>query len=183
MSDEPQLTAQAEAMGTAPMWRLLATMSGPPTLAIIVMALYSIVDRAFVGRAVGVDALSGLSAAFPAQLLAVGLGLLPGLGGMSVISRALGAHRSRLASRVLGSSLVIVLPLYLALVVLALTQLEPLLGLFGDIGHHGPPRPSISHHHPPRKPASHDRHVLQPVPHGRGPPRHRDDSYGRRSPA
>ncbi len=131
MSDEPQLTAQAEAMGTAPMWRLLATMSGPPTLAIIVMALYSIVDRAFVGRAVGVDALSGLSAAFPAQLLAVGLGLLPGLGGMSVISRALGAHRSRLASRVLGSSLVIVLPLYLALVVVALTQLEPLLGLLG----------------------------------------------------
>ena len=41
-------------MGTAPMWRLLATMSVPPTLAIVVMAMYSIVDRAFVGNAVGV---------------------------------------------------------------------------------------------------------------------------------
>ena len=59
-------------MGRAPMWRLLLQMAFPPTLAVIVMALYSIVDRAFVGNIVG-------------------LGLLTGLGGMSVASRALGA--------------------------------------------------------------------------------------------
>ena len=36
-----------------------------PCSPIIVMALYSIVDRAFIGNVVGVNALSGLSAAFP----------------------------------------------------------------------------------------------------------------------
>ena len=130
-TDSPRTTPQAESMGSAPMWRLLVHMSGPPTLAIIVMAMYSIVDRVFVGRAVGIDALSGLSAAFPAQLLAVGLGLLPGLGGMSVISRALGAQNAARASRVLGSSLAIVFPMYLILVTVGLFQLEPLLGLLG----------------------------------------------------
>ena len=118
-------------MGTAPMWRLLATMSVPPTLAIVVMAMYSIVDRAFVGNAVGVDALSGLSAAFPAQLLAVGLGLLTGLGGMSVISRALGARNVALASRVVGSALAITVPLYLVVAVVGLTQLQSLVDLMG----------------------------------------------------
>ena len=118
-------------MGTAPMWRLLATMSAPPTLAIVVMAMYSIVDRAFVGNAVGVDALSGLSAAFPAQLLAVGLGLLTGLGGMSVISRALGARNVALASRVIGSALAIIVPMYLVVAVVGLTQLQSLVNLTG----------------------------------------------------
>ena len=76
-------------MGSAPMWLLLLRMAFPPMLAIVVMALYSIVDRAFVGQtSSGVDALSGLSAAFPAQIAAVAVGLLPGLGGMSVVSRA-----------------------------------------------------------------------------------------------
>ena len=59
----------AHAMGRAPMWRLLLQMAFPPTLAVIVMALYSIVDRAFVGNIVGVDALSGLSAAVRCRAL------------------------------------------------------------------------------------------------------------------
>ena len=49
-------TTPAHAMGRAPMWRLLLQMAFPPTLAVIVMALYSIVGRAFVGNIVGVDA-------------------------------------------------------------------------------------------------------------------------------
>ena len=59
----------AHAMGRAPMWRLLLQMAFPPTLAVIVMALYSIVDRAFVGNIVGVDALSGLSVAVRCRAL------------------------------------------------------------------------------------------------------------------
>lgn len=118
-------------MGTAPMWLLLLQMSVPPTLAIVVMALYSIVDRAFVGNVIGVDALSGLSAAFPAQIAAVAVGLLPGLGGMSVVSRALGARDTRQASRVIGSSLAILTPIYLALTAAGLLRLDELTSLMG----------------------------------------------------
>ena len=53
----------AHAMGRAPMWRLLLQMAFPPTLAVIVMALYSIVYRAFVGNIVGLDALSVVAVA------------------------------------------------------------------------------------------------------------------------
>ena len=118
-------------MGTAPMWFLLLQMSMPPMFAIVVMALYSIVDRAFVGNIVGVDALSGLSAAFPAQIAAVAVGLLPGLGGMSVVSRALGARDTRQASRVIGSSLLILAPIYLAMTVAGLLYLDELTSLMG----------------------------------------------------
>ena len=118
-------------MGSAPMWLLLLRMAFPPMLAIVVMALYSIVDRAFVGNAVGVDALSGLSVAFPAQIAAVAVGLLPGLGGMSVVSRSLGGRDSRQASRVIGSCLVILIPIYLVTTIAGLMRLDELTALMG----------------------------------------------------
>ena len=118
-------------MGSAPMWLLLLQMAFPPMLAIVVMAMYSIVDRAFVGNVIGVDALSGLSAAFPAQMLAVALGLLTGLGGMSVVSRALGAGDTAQASRVIGSSLAILAPVYLAVTVAGMARLDDLVALMG----------------------------------------------------
>ena len=131
MSTLEQSTRQADAMGSEPMWRLLLQMAFPPMLAIIVMALYSIVDRAFVGNVVGVDALSGLSAAFPVQMAAVGLGLLTGLGGMSVISRALGARDSRQASRVIGASLAILVPIYVVATFVGLARLDELARAMG----------------------------------------------------
>ena len=131
MSEPRPRTLRAENMGTAPMWFLLLQMSLPPMLAIVVMALYSIVDRAFVGNVIGVDALSGLSAAFPAQIAAVAIGLLPGLGGMSVVSRALGARDTRQASRVIGSSLAILAPIYLAITTAGLLRLDELTALLG----------------------------------------------------
>ena len=124
-------TLRAETMGTAPMWFLLLQMSFPPMLAIIVMALYSIVDRAFIGNVVGVDALSGLSAAFPAQIAAVAIGLLPGLGGMSVVSRALGARDTQQASRAIGSCLAILAPIFLIIAVASLLRLDELTTLLG----------------------------------------------------
>ena len=122
-------------MGNAPMWRLLLQMAFPPMLAIIVMAMYSIVDRAFIGNVVGVDALSGLSAAFPVQMAAVAIGLLTGLGGMSVVSRALGAGDSRRASRVIGSSLAVILPVYLLATAAGLSQLDTLAYWMGASAH------------------------------------------------
>ena len=122
-------------MGTAPMWRLLLKMAFPPMFAIIVMALYSIVDRAFIGNVVGVNALSGLSAAFPVQIAAVAVGLLPGLGAMSVVSRALGAGDPLRASRAIGSSLAILLPVYLAATTAGLTHLDQMAIWMGASEH------------------------------------------------
>ena len=122
-------------MGTAPMWRLLLQMAFPPMFAIIVMALYSIVDRAFVGNVVGVNALSGLSAAFPVQIAAVAIGLLPGLGAMSVVSRALGARDPRRASRAIGSSLAILVPVYLAATIAGLIHLDQMAIWMGASEH------------------------------------------------
>ena len=144
-------TIRAENMGTAPMWFLLLQMSLPPMLAIVVMALYSIVDRAFVGNVIGVDALSGLSAAFPAQIAAVAIGLLPGLGGMSVVSRALGARDTRQASRVIGSSLAILAPIYLAITAAGLLRLDELTLLLGASPDTRAIRSRVPGNHPARR--------------------------------
>ena len=122
-------------MGTDPMWRLLLQMAFPPMFAIIVMALYSIVDRAFIGNVVGVNALSGLSAAFPVQIAAVAIGLLPGLGAMSVVSRALGARDPRRASRAIGSSLAILVPVYLVATIAGLTHVDQMAIWMGASEH------------------------------------------------
>lgn len=131
MSTLESSTRQAEAMGSAPIWKLLLQMAFPPMFAIIVMALYSIVDRAFVGNVVGIDALSGLSAAFPVQMAVVALGLLTGLGGMSVVSRALGARDTLQASRVIGATLAILVPLYLLATVVGLARIDQMISMMG----------------------------------------------------
>ncbi len=131
MPESHPRTLRSETMGSSPMWFLLLQMAFPPMFAIIVMALYSIVDRAFVGNVIGVNALSGLSAAFPVQMTAVALGLLTGLGGMSVVSRALGAGDTQRASRVIGSSLAILVPIYVVVTVAGMARLNDLVILMG----------------------------------------------------
>jgi putative MATE family efflux protein len=68
-----------------------------------VMALYNVVDTAFVGQAVGPLAIAGLSIVFPIQMFAMSLGGMLGIGGASVISRALGASNFDRAESTLGN--------------------------------------------------------------------------------
>lgn len=84
--------------------RLLAKLSLPAFLGLFVMILYNVVDTIFIGRYVGSLGIAGLSIAFPAQMLILGMGQMVGIGGASVISRALGAGRPERAERTLGNA-------------------------------------------------------------------------------
>jgi putative MATE family efflux protein len=83
--------------------RLLWRLSLPAGVGMFVMALYNVVDTAFVGRAVGPLAIAGLSIVFPVQMFAMSLGGMFGIGGASVISRALGASNLNKAEITLGN--------------------------------------------------------------------------------
>ena len=52
----------------------------PAIVGIVVMSLYNIVDRIFIGQGVGPDAIAGLAITFPVMNLATALGMLIGAG-------------------------------------------------------------------------------------------------------
>lgn len=85
-------------MGTAPVTKLLLSMSWPAMLSMMIQALYNIVDSAFVAR-ISEDALTALTFVFPVQMLLVAVGVGTGVGINSLVSRRLGARRFEEASQ------------------------------------------------------------------------------------
>ncbi len=116
------------------MGKLLFRLSAPSILGMLVYALYNIVDTIFVGRALGEESvfgIGGLVVAFPIQMLAFGIGIGLGVGGASIISRALGAKDTEKARKTLGTVLFLGIALGLAYTIVGLAFLDPLLKLFG----------------------------------------------------
>lgn len=71
-----------------------------------VYAFYNVVDTFFVGRALGEESvlgIGGLVIAFPIQMLAMGIAIGLGIGGASIVSRALGSKEPHKAEKALGT--------------------------------------------------------------------------------
>jgi len=79
-------------MGTMPIGRLLASMSWPAILSMLIQALYNIVDSMFVAM-ICEDALSAVTYAYPIQMFMVSFAVGTGVGVNSLISRRIGANR------------------------------------------------------------------------------------------
>jgi Na+-driven multidrug efflux pump len=76
---QDRMRSRAQAMGQAPIWKLLVRFSGPAIVSMVVAASYTIVDAIFVGRLgpEALGALTGLWIAFPvADALSVLLTLI-----------------------------------------------------------------------------------------------------------
>ena len=91
-------------MGEMPEGKLLLTLAVPMMLSMLVQALYNIVDSIYVAR-VSEDCLTALSLVFPAQNIMIGLATGTGVGVSTLISRALGRHDPKQASKVAGNAL------------------------------------------------------------------------------
>lgn len=111
--------------------RLLLKLSLPSVTGMFVIALYNLVDTIFVGRGVGTMAIAGLSIVFPLQMIVMSVGMLFGIGGASVISRALGAGKHRRAERAYGNIAVSAVLSGIALSIIGLVFSEGILSLFG----------------------------------------------------
>jgi putative MATE family efflux protein len=82
---------------------LLVKMAAPAFLGMFVQAMNNVINTIFVGQYVGTDAIGGLGIVFPLQMFAMGIGMMVGIGGLSVISRSLGAGDNARAERALGN--------------------------------------------------------------------------------
>jgi putative MATE family efflux protein len=109
------------------LWRL----SIPATIGMVVMATYNLVDAIFIGRGVGPLGIGGLAICFPVQLLVMSIGTLLGMGGASIISRALGAGDEERAHRTLGNVLSLVLVISGVIMAVGFASIDRILVLFG----------------------------------------------------
>ena len=91
-------------LGEESMGRLLARLSIPATVGMVVGATYNVVDTIFIGRGVGALAIGGLAISFPIQMFLMGIALMIGLGTASVVSRNLGAGNTERAYTAAGNA-------------------------------------------------------------------------------
>jgi putative MATE family efflux protein len=123
--------ANSDFLGKDPLFPLLIRLSVPAIVAMMVMALYNIVDSIFVGRGAGSLALAGLAIAFPVQITMGALGQMIGAGAASIASRKLGENRHDEAEEALGTCITYSLLVGILVTLGIAVSLEPILRLFG----------------------------------------------------
>ncbi|CAM4182331.1 MATE family efflux transporter [Listeria booriae] len=109
------------------MWRL----SVPAFIGMFVMGMYNIVDTIFVARGVGSLGVAALSIAFPVQMIMMAMAAMFGIGGASIISRALGAGDQERANKVYHQVIWLVVISSLLLALVTFVYLDPLITMFG----------------------------------------------------
>lgn len=88
--------------------RLLWTYSLPAVVGMLVMSLYNVVDRIFIGQGVGSAAIAGLAITFPVMNVSSALGVLVGAGAAARTSIMLGARDKQGAEFVLGNAFTLI---------------------------------------------------------------------------
>jgi MATE family, multidrug efflux pump len=121
----------AQALGSEPIRKLVVRMSTPSIIALLVHALYNVVDAIFVGRGVGTLGIAGIGVAFPSFLLIIGLGQLVSVGSASVLSRALGRGDMETAERAVGNAISLVAVIGISLATLGVLFSTPLMRFSG----------------------------------------------------
>ncbi len=96
-------TDKTKFLGTEKIGKLLFKLSAPAIIGMMVSSLYNLVDTIFVGRGVGSLGIAGISIQFPIQMIVMALAITVGVGGASIISRALGAKENDKAKIAAGN--------------------------------------------------------------------------------
>lgn len=126
-----RIQRKARELGGHNIYRLLWRYSVPTTVGFFVFSIYNIVDRMFIGRFGGTEALTGVSITFPLFMIAIAIGMLVGVGGGALTSLRLGEKRYTQAEQILGNVFVLFLIGGVVLTVLGQIFLDPLLTFFG----------------------------------------------------
>ncbi|WBW50285.1 MATE family efflux transporter [Peptoniphilus equinus] len=98
----------SEKMATMPVGELLLKLSIPLMVAMLIQALYNIVDSYFVSL-INQDAFTAVTLAFPVQNLIIGLAVGTGVGTNALLSKSLGAKDHRQTEKVMFNALILVI--------------------------------------------------------------------------
>jgi len=124
----------AEQLGSDPIGKLLVKQAVPASIGILVMSLNILVDSIFVGNWIGSIAIAAINVVLPVSFFIAALGMSIGIGGSSIISRALGADNHAKAIKTFGNQITLTLLITTVMVVLGLYYVNELIPAFGGKG-------------------------------------------------
>ena len=125
-------TENRNMLGEAPIGKLMAKFAIPSIVAMLVGALYNIVDQLFIGHAVGTLGNAATNIAFPFTTSCLALALLFGIGGASCFNLNMGRGNVDKAPYFVGNSATMLVLSGTFLMLVAELFLEPLLVFFGS---------------------------------------------------
>lgn len=124
-------TAVANILGTEKIGKLIWNYSLPAIVGTVVMALYNIVDRIFIGQGVGPLAISGLALTFPFMIILMAFGMLIGAGSATRISITLGENNREKAEKILANAFTLTIIVSGTVIILSYIFMNDILRLFG----------------------------------------------------
>ena len=121
-------------LGIQPIGKLLVKQAVPASIGILVMSLNILVDTIFVGQWIGSIAIAAINVVLPVSFFIAALGMSIGIGGSSIISRALGAENTTKALKTFGNQITLTILLTVVMVVLGLLYVDNIVPSFGGKG-------------------------------------------------
>ncbi|MEY8020267.1 MATE family efflux transporter [Muriicola sp. SD30] len=121
-------------LGTESIGRLLIKQAVPASIGILVMSLNILVDTIFVGNWIGSIAIAAINVVLPVSFFIAALGMAIGIGGSSIISRALGADNKAKALKTFGNQITLTLLVTITMVGFGLYFADGLIPAFGGKG-------------------------------------------------
>lgn len=123
---------RANMLGTRPVGSLLLKFAIPSIVAMLVSALYNMVDQIFIGNYVGELGNAATNIAFPFSSLCTAIALTFGIGGAAAFNLTVGAGDKKTAGYYIGNSIVAMLGLGVILTLVAEAFMPWLLMRFGS---------------------------------------------------
>tara|TARA_Y100000780_G_C13678943_1_gene415264 strand:- start:709 stop:2064 length:1356 start_codon:yes stop_codon:yes gene_type:complete len=121
-------------LGSQPIGKLLVKQAVPASIGILVMSLNILVDTIFVGNWIGPNAIAAINVVLPVSFFIAALGMAIGIGGSSIISRALGANNRVKALATFGNQITLTLLLTVSFVIPGLYFVDSIIPAFGGKG-------------------------------------------------
>lgn len=115
-----------------PINKLLVKFSVPSIIAMLVTALYNIVDQFFIGQSVGSLGNAATSISFPLSITCIAIALLFGIGGASAFNLSMGAGDKKTATYYIGNAAAMLFLCGLVLCIISEIFLKPMLLFFGS---------------------------------------------------
>lgn len=121
-------------LGAQPIGKLLIKQAVPASIGILVMSLNILVDTIFVGNWIGPTAIAAINVVLPVSFFIAALGMAIGIGGSSIISRALGANNYARALKTFGNQITLTILVTVVFVIFGLLFIDDLVPAFGGKG-------------------------------------------------
>lgn len=132
MNEGINMKKNSNILGTEKVGKLMLNFAIPSIIAMLVSALYNIVDQFFIGQAVGQLGNAATNIAFPLSMLCTALSLTFGIGGASCFNLSMGRGNVDKAGYYIGNSVTMLVSCGIVIMIIAELFLPSLLILFGS---------------------------------------------------